>query len=495
MFSRRIAFVLLAALALSAQTSAAVGEPWLAQGQELLFIGDSITHGASDPALKKSDTFHGLLQLYLATHHPTRKLWTANAGRAGDNLTQLMKERMTEKDVFHRISGLLEQPQVAFLLYGMNDAGSLTYLNPQKPPTAQQEFKRSDVFRTQLRAAAGVLKDKGLHVVILSPTAYDETVSKKVKPAVTFNTVLGKYATIASEVASEYDALFIDVHTLMSAKTLEKQKANPNFSYTTDRVHPFAGGTVLAFYSILKAFGLEGPVFEMKLTAAENSLTVESAQQSQLSELSHTAGVLRWTAQETRLPLPIDTQTYPYDTAFADVPFAEEFNQQRLQVQGLAKGSYALSVDGQPVAKFTGDEMAKGIDLSGQAKMPQYQIAWKLRERLYRKQQIEIILRDLNSLRLNMENHFKEDGLVSAALADQDWTAPDAALLLGYLQQQLSTAKKVGGKGGFFGHIARQAQTYLPQVPDLIQELKAIKAEVMSLPASRTHRYELSPTP
>jgi lysophospholipase L1-like esterase len=480
---------------LTGQSSAQLPEPWLAKGQQLLFIGDSITHGAGDPSVKKGDTYHGLFQLYLATHHPARQLWTANAGRAGDNLTKLLKERMNEKDVFRRIPGVLEQPQMAFLMYGMNDAGSLTYLNPQKPPTEDQEFKRSDAFRTHLRTAVGLLKDRGITPLIISPTAYDEGVTKGVKPAIGFNSVLAKYTEIARSVAAEWSLFYIDAHTLMTAKMLERQKAEPKFSYTTDRVHPFAGGSVIAFYSLLKAFGLEGPVFHMKLKAADAALTAETVRMCQLGDLACTAGTLSWSSVEERLPLPIDTQNYVYDSAFADVPFTKEFNEQLLQITGLTASKYSLSIDGQAVAQAGAEELARGLDLSTNAQTPQYRAASQLREKLHRKQQIEIILQDLNSLRLNMEDHYKMDEEASAALAAQDWNAPDAAMILGYLEKQLGNGKKAGSKGGFFGHIARQGQKYLPKVREIIQELAAIKTEVMNLPTSHSHKYQLTPVP
>lgn len=105
-------------------------EELLQPGYQLVFIGDSITHGSIGEAVKKGDVYHCLFQVYLSTHLPARDLWTVNAGRSGDNLGGLLHDRLTDQDVYRTLPGVLKKSDVAFIMYGMNDGGSFAYLTP-----------------------------------------------------------------------------------------------------------------------------------------------------------------------------------------------------------------------------------------------------------------------------------------------------------------------------------------------------------------------------
>lgn len=469
-------------------------EELLQPGYQLVFVGDSITHGFSEKAVKKGDTYHGLFQVYLSTHFPGRHLWTVNAGRAGDNLGGLLSERMDDQDVYRTLPGVLKKSDVAFIMYGMNDGGSLGYLNPNKLPGEESRQKRRGDYEKRLGAAVDDLKGKGVKVVIVSTTFYDETVDKKVTPAIGFNVELAKYVEIGRKVAQEKDVMFIDVLSLMTEKNLEHQKDNPKFSYTRDRVHPHSDGSAIALYAMLKAFGLEGDVFQVTIDAAKTPPAMVEAKDAEITDLQRAGGAITWTASEEKLPLPVNTKEYFYDFSFDHVPFTEEFNRQFLQVTGLAEGNYTLEIGEANVASFSAAELAEGVDLSRNEKTPQYQEAWKLRELLYRKQELEITRRDINSLRLNITGHFKGDPAVSADLAAQNWDEPDVEKLLGYMERAITEKKSAGkGTGGFFGHVAGQTKRNLAKVVDYNKELVEIRTQIENLPESRAWKYRLAP--
>ncbi len=329
-----------------------------ADNAQLLFIGDSITHGFGDPSVIPGDHFHGLLQLYFTLHFPEKDIWTANAGRAGDNLGGLLKDRMDDKDAFITLAGVTEKATVAFIMYGMNDGGSLGYLKKDSPPNDESKNKRRNDYRSRLAAAVTGIKERDILPIVLSPTMYDETVNKNVKPAYGFNGELAIYTEIASEVAKESGVAFIDIHTLMTELNAAKQRDDPRFSYTRDRVHPHSGGAALMMYSILKALKLESEVFDVVI--GSTAPAVKSATNATVSDLKKDGGQLTWKSSENSLPLPMDRKSYRFDSAFADIPFQKEFNRQSLKISDLKPGEYTLQIDGKEAGKFTAGKPRRG---------------------------------------------------------------------------------------------------------------------------------------
>jgi hypothetical protein len=74
-----------------------------------------------------------------------------------------------------------------------------------------------------------VVKKREILPVVLSPTKYDEGVDKKVMPAYGFNEELAIYTKISAEVAKQNDVAFIDIHTLMTALNVAKQRDDKKF--------------------------------------------------------------------------------------------------------------------------------------------------------------------------------------------------------------------------------------------------------------------------
>ncbi len=487
-----LALSILPALSQIEEASSAV----TAENAQLLFIGDSITHGFGDPSVIPGDHFHGLLQLYFTLRFPEKKIWTANAGRAGDNLGGLLKDRMDDRDSFITLAGVTDKATVAFIMYGMNDGGSLGYLNKEKPPGEESKAKRRNDYRSRLAAAIDKIKEREILPIVLSPTMYDETVDKNVHPAYGFNDELAIYTEIASEVAKEKEVAFIDIHTLMTELNAAKQKDNKKFSYTWDRVHPHNGGAALMMYSVIKALGLESPVFDLELDAAATA--VKSATNTTVTDLKSEGGKLSWKASESSLPLPLDRKTYPFDSAFGDIPFQEEFNRQTLKVSGLKGGEYSLEINGREVGKFTSEKLSEGIDLGLFTTTPQYATALEIRKKLFQKQKLEIIKRDINSYRLNIEGYFRQDvkhkdEAISKELAAMDWNKPDTERILALLERQLAEKKADNkGAGGFFGFVTGRTRKNIANIPEINAELAAIRKEIESLPATREYSYSVA---
>jgi hypothetical protein len=61
------------------------------------------------------------------------------------------------------------------------------------------------------------------------------------------------------------------------------------------------------------------------------------------------------------LPLPVNDE---YRRAEKVIPLTESLNREMLAVQGLARGRYALLLDGQNAGEFTADGLAAGVNIA-----------------------------------------------------------------------------------------------------------------------------------
>lgn len=465
------------------------------EGTQITFIGDSITHGFSESAVVKGDHYHALFQAYSAVRNPGRDLWTKNAGRSGGTAEKTLKERMNDRDVYKVLPGVADFPDVAFIMMGMNDGGSLGYINGNPSESSKQTPR--DRYVWSMQGIINDLKAKGVNAVILSPTMYDEFANKNVAIAVGYNDELAVYTSLAKNLAAANGLLFIDVHSYMTQKNLEKQAIQPGFSYTRDRVHPRDGGHALILYQILKKLGLESDVFNVRIRGGATP-SVTSAVNATVFGLSHNKGTLAWSTTENSLPFPIKRSVYTHDRALLDTPFVADFNQQLLTVGNLAAGDYRLFINNTEIATYSSTELADGIDLSQKENTPQFQTAFAIREQLYDIQMKNITKRDLNSTRLNMESHYGNQAFADpAALADlkaQDWDFPDVPKILGYLQRERDERAAAGlNNGGFFGHISAQTRNHLADVVSYNKDIANVRASIESLPTSRTFTYSLVP--
>ncbi len=83
--------------------------------------------------------------------------------------------------------------------------------------------------------------------------------------------------------------------------------------------------------------------------------------------LNASVGKVSFDYQADSLPYPCSA----YRAVSHLIPFESEFNQERLVVRGLKKGTYTLKMDGIPLGGFTADELADGINLARLEQAPQ----------------------------------------------------------------------------------------------------------------------------
>ena len=317
-------------------------------------VGDSITRGG----LYHSDVF-----LYNATRFPDRPLALYNAGISGDTAAGALAR--LDWDVFPH------KPTAVTIMMGTNDVGYPLYLDPK--PDAKNLAERQARFVTHdksMRQLVDTFHKVGVQVTILIPPPLDETVQLDKPGCPAVDDALAVMAEHDRKLAAETNCGLVDFRALMAPMTRDYQKNNPFFSLVgKDRVHPGPIGHLVMAYAFLKAQGMPGLVSQVSLDATGKITTQDNAS---VSAVEAKDGGLTFTSLEKALPFPIDLAAKP---ALHLVPFIKDFDQELLQVTGLAPGQYTLRIDDQPVGAYDATELSAGVNLAENELTPQYQQA------------------------------------------------------------------------------------------------------------------------
>jgi lysophospholipase L1-like esterase len=452
-------------------------------------LGDSITQGVSlvhseklkrmvavtdetDPSkFDEGGIWHQYLQLFFATRHPGRDIWTINIGQSGDSAAGVLK-RM-EWDVLSRDGDLM------LVMFGMNDVGYTQYMND----SADESFaaKKLEAYRQNLAAVVDRLLKEGRKVVVATSTPYEDREPYTVGPKL--HAAQSSLAQAAEAIAKEKGVPFIDFHDSLLQVSKDLKKKNPKFKFFTgDRVHPHGrmGFHEIMAYEVLKQLGAPGIVYEVTLTAGGKVLEARNAEVLEAARSGD--GGLRFSLVERALPFPVSKM----DRGFSYVPFQEEFNRQFLKVTELASGNYDLLIDGTNVGTYTAEEFAAGISLSQNENTPQYKQAADLYplvrfQKLLLEQQLRVMENNLYHL-LSSRDSENFDKI--------DWKDP--------MSVHASLLRVIGTKNpddikAWEGYVLKTALHALPRKAEIEKELADIRKTLASLPSVATHEYALVP--
>jgi len=456
------ALVLIAALAVA---SVAPAGPY-ADGDVVVFFGDSITHGGR---------YHEYLTDYYRTRFPEAKIRFVNSGIGGD----------TAHGAFRRIPEDVAEyaPTHVAFHFGMNDVNRGAY---GVEPTAQSLKDREaamDAYRESfrklvrgVRAAAPQAK-----FAYLTPTPYDEYAVLTNAPKtgwaaannVGCNTALSLMAGFCLRSAAQDGAEAVDWHSPLTAFTRRHQKDDPHFSVTRpDRVHPAELGHSIMAWEFLKRQGAPAVVSSVEIDAA--AVRAVRSENATVSELAVTPKGLRFVLLEKALPLPVHAAARPYAREF-DVENA--LNRETVKVSGLAAGSYALSIDGTEVGRYTAAQLAAGVGLGFNEKTPQYRQAQAVAQRC----------RELCGREATLRNHHSARWFFGNRGQDVD----DLAAFRAWYASNVKTGK-AGEWGGYFGK-------FIPGYLDYWPDYKAVRAAlwrdqdaVRELAKPVPHAYEIA---
>ena len=218
-------------------------------------------------------------------------------------------------------------------------------------------------------------------IVMVGTSPYDETVQLKENvPFNTKNETIKRIVEYQKESAAKNNWEFTDLNAPMVALNQQNQQKDPAFTLCgSDRIHPDNDGHMVMAYLFLKAQGFVGKeVAEVEINA--NKKQAVKAENCTISNIKKNGKDLSFDYLAEALPYPLDTiargwgQKKGQAEATKVIPFMDEMNREVLKVTGL-KGDYKLLIDEEEIGTWSGDDLAKGINLAAESKTPQYQQA------------------------------------------------------------------------------------------------------------------------
>ena len=374
-------FVLIAAVCMTYTTAFAQTVKPFKEGERAVFLGNSITDGGH---------YHSYIWLYYMTRFPNMPLRILNGGIGGD--TAYAMNKRLDGDIFPM------KPSVLMVTFGMNDSGYFEYNGDNPKEFGEQKYQESIKNYQQMEKRFKDLPDTRIVMVGTSP--YDETVQLKENvPFKTKNETIKRIVEYQKESAAKNNWEFTDLNAPMVALNQQNQQKDPAFTLCgSDRIHPDNDGHMVMAYLFLKAQGFVGKeVAEMEINA--NKKQAVKAENCTISNIKKNGKDLSFDYLAEALPYPLDTiargwgQKKGQAEATKVIPFMDEMNREVLKVTGL-KGDYKLLIDEEEIGIWSGDDLAKGINLAAESKTPQYQQA--------------LTVMHLNEYRWEIERTFRE---------------------------------------------------------------------------------------
>jgi lysophospholipase L1-like esterase len=312
-------------------------------GDRVVTYGDSIT----DQRL-----YSTFMEEYVLTRFPTWKVQWTQSGVGGDKVSGGAAgpiDLRIQRDI------LPYRPSVVTIMLGMNDGY-------YRPPNAAIQKTYADGYRsmvdTILQGAPGV------RLTLIGPSPYDDVTH----PTMHYNEVMQAYSEFDHKEADRTHQSFVDFNAPVVDVLQKVKAAHPDLAsrLIPDRVHPGAGVHWVMATAILKAWHAPSLVSSVTVDAhAAKATDVQNASVTDVKREKKT-DELQWTEIENALPLPLPlSATDPVSDAALEAGGVEAaLDQETLTVTGLGAGSYALTIDDQPVASFTADALSHGINLA-----------------------------------------------------------------------------------------------------------------------------------
>ena len=351
------------------------------EGERAVFLGNSITDGGH---------YHSYIWLYYMTRFPDMPIRVFNGGIGGDTAYDMNKR--LDGDIFAM------KPSVLMVTFGMNDSGYFEYNGDKPKEFGEQKYQESVKNYQQMEKRFKDLPDTRIVMVGTSP--YDETVQlKENTPFKTKNETIKRLVEYQKESAAKNNWEFTDLNAPMVALNQQYQQKDPTFTLCgSDRIHPDNDGHMVMAYLFLKAQGFVGKeVADVEIYA--NKKQAVKSENCTISNIKKSGKDLSFDYLAGALPYPLDTiprgwgQKKSQAEVLKVVPFMEEMTRETLKVTGL-KGNYKLLIDNEEIGTWSGDELAKGINLAAESKTPQYQQA--------------LAVMHLNEYRWEIEKTFRE---------------------------------------------------------------------------------------
>lgn len=310
----------------------------------VLFLGDSIT---------EQYQYSNAIELYLTTRFPGADFFFLNAGIGGDTANGGSNRFQSQV--------LDEKPTKVTINFGMNDGGYGKF-NPQS----------NKVFLEKTALMLDMAKKAGVQVALLSPNAVDP---RNKSNGVEYVETQKQFYAPLKDVAAKFGAPFVDQYAITRAAQdkmlVDDPKAEKAKPYP-DGFHTAAPGGMLMAHAILTGLKAPALVSDVSLDAQSKKVTGKNCTVSTVDGATlgfeRTDNALPWPVQKDWLPM------LPYTNQLKDL------NWYGLQVANLKQGTYAIKIDGVEVAKYSSEDLAKGVNLGNLTSGP----IWDHADKVYK---------------------------------------------------------------------------------------------------------------
>ncbi|HYP17554.1 MAG TPA: hypothetical protein VEQ65_10110, partial [Opitutus sp.] len=301
-------------------------------------------------------------------------------------------------------------------------------------------------------------------LVLVTPTAYDETAQLTATNLVGLNHALGEASRLLTRVARKHRAHLVDLHTPTTELNRMGQAVDATFSLSApDRMHPNSVGHLAAAYHYLKAQGVGGGISSFAIDGTTGE--IKQADRGRILNLDARPGELAFDCEEHALPWPIAPDAAP---ALAWLPGLAELNQQKLAIHFADAGRYAFTIDGERVGEFTAAELRAGIDLA-RLRTPQARQAQQLLAALEQRRVANFAFRRVAQVRTMLQ---------SAKIDARDTAAVEAYF-----------AKRLPERPDYFQALFADYRATLPRLAALREEFEASAEALRQLNRPTPHRY------
>lgn len=325
------------------------------EGERVVCVGDSITHGGMYPYY---------LQLAQLLRKPGSDVLVLNAGISGGSASGAIRRW-----------GWNVRPMngtTALVVFGMNDVNRPLYGESAAPDAAANRKIAIDRYASNMEKLTDMAASDGCKVIVATPPPFDEynTLQKSDRSVGCNEEGLSALAEKARLLADGKKYTLVELHRPLT----DILKTAGDKVYLPDRVHPTSDGHLLILRELLRSLGVSPEVSHLELSADGGKI------------VSRHAGFSRFKASPERISFRYEPESLPFPGLDGE--------REILAVKGLAEGRWELYAADVPVGTFTAGELAEGVDLA-KLDTPSARLAKKALDRALTWRNADVQLRHL----------------------------------------------------------------------------------------------------
>ena len=323
----------------------------LAEGETLVFLGDSITHQC---------LYTQYVEDYFYTRFPNRRVKFHNSGVGGDRAADALIR--FDRDVAQY------KPKYVTVLLGMNDGSYRGY-----------DEATFQAYRTGMLEVIEKIKATGATPVLMTPTMFDAQAARarvKGEPdAATatrlelYNSVLAFYGTWLRGQAGTQGLGFVDMYSPLNNLTFEARRNDPQFTMIADAVHPGAAGQMVMAFSLLWDLQVPRPLSTIQVSRNAKGEAVAKATGGKISDVRFSDSGLEFVFAAEGLPFVVPDDAQP---GAKMLRLGHRMSREAVEVHGLPVGRYRLVIDETPVGTYSNEQLERHVELQENDQTPQY---------------------------------------------------------------------------------------------------------------------------